>query len=238
VASGELSSHDPADLQAYQKWSRDFATAAQRVEDALSDCSDSEFLSRQKQNDAHHELQNAGNALYQIAIDTGIPAQVAPEGSRDAIASALRELQRICPGTSCFNSWDQIKLNTAGPIRLALKGLKRRIERIDELTREAPSISHKVERIAPVQPDDSGPPALSHRAQSVLKCLLDAKAFDSDHRMTTAQIVMKAWGKKGDPNQFKTVIAGLKKQRYVETHRGRGGGCWLTAIGKARAEAL
>jgi hypothetical protein len=42
----------------------------------------------------------------------------------------------------------------------------------------------------------------------------------------------------GDPNQFKEVIADLKRLKYIDTKEGRGGGCWLSDSGRRRAEKL
>jgi hypothetical protein len=82
------------------------------------------------------------------------------------------------------------------------------------------------------------PPHLNGRDREVLKVLLDGEAFDSDHLMRTADIALKAAGKAADPNQYKEVIVKLKTLGYVETKEGRGGGCWLTAPGRQRAEKL
>ena len=79
---------------------------------------------------------------------------------------------------------------------------------------------------------------LGERALLVLKVLLDGKAFDSDHRMTTEGIAVKAAGKGTDSNQYKAVVSELKGLGYVDTKQGRRGGCWLTASGRQRAEKL
>jgi hypothetical protein len=83
--------------------------------------------------------------------------------------------------------------------------------------------------------DGSG---LGERSLLVLKVLLNGKAFDSDHRMRTADIAKRAAGKTADPNQYKEVVADLKGRGYVDTKEGRTGGCWLTAAGRSRAEKL
>jgi hypothetical protein len=81
-------------------------------------------------------------------------------------------------------------------------------------------------------------PSLGERAQLVLKVLFDKAAFDSDHRERTEDVAVAAVGKSADANQFKEVIAELKRLHYLDTKEGRGGGCWLTATGKCRAEKL
>jgi hypothetical protein len=81
-------------------------------------------------------------------------------------------------------------------------------------------------------------PPLGERAQLVLVALRDGKAFDSDHRMRTADITLRAAGKAADPNQYKEVVAQLKQLGYVATQKGRSGGCWLTDAGQTRATQL
>ncbi len=80
--------------------------------------------------------------------------------------------------------------------------------------------------------------ALGERARLVLTVLRNKDAFDSDHRMSTADIAEKAAGKVADANQFKEVVVELKRLAYVETKVGRSGGCWLTPSGQRRAEKL
>jgi DNA-binding IscR family transcriptional regulator len=68
--------------------------------------------------------------------------------------------------------------------------------------------------------------------------LLNENAFDSDHRQRTEDIAVRAIGPSADPNQFKEVIADLKRLKYIDTKEGRGGGCWLSDSGRRRAEKL
>lgn len=89
----------------------------------------------------------------------------------------------------------------------------------------------------PADENPEGSP-LAERARLVLQVLLRGEAFDSDHRMRTADIALKAAGKTADPNQYKEVIADLKGRYFIDTKEGRGGGCWLTALGRSRAEKL
>jgi hypothetical protein len=84
--------------------------------------------------------------------------------------------------------------------------------------------------------DAATTPALSNRAQFALEALLAGNAFDSDHRMTTAEVAAGAGGTQTDANQYKEVVSELKRLKYVQTKEGRGGGCWLTAAGRKRAE--
>jgi hypothetical protein len=78
---------------------------------------------------------------------------------------------------------------------------------------------------------------LTDRARWALKALLEQKALDSDHRISTATIAEKV-DAAADPNQYKPVIAELQKIKLIETKMGRGGGCWLTSTGRTRAEKL
>ena len=79
---------------------------------------------------------------------------------------------------------------------------------------------------------------LGERNQLVLTVLRNEKALDSDHRMRTEDIASKAIGPAADANQFKEVIAKLKRLKYVDTKEGQRGECWLTVSGRERAEKL
>jgi hypothetical protein len=92
VASGELSSRDNADLKAYQQWSRDFNAATARIDAAIDDCVDAEFLSSNKQTAALQELQSAAQDLYRLAIDINIVMQVAPKSASQPMWSGMSEL--------------------------------------------------------------------------------------------------------------------------------------------------
>ena len=81
-------------------------------------------------------------------------------------------------------------------------------------------------------------PDLAHRDQLALQAMLEEGAYDSDHRLTTAQIVKKAEGNTADAVAYKEVMAKLKGLDYIQTKEGRSGGCWLTDHGRARAEKL
>lgn len=77
---------------------------------------------------------------------------------------------------------------------------------------------------------------LSQRAQEVLIAMLDLGAADSDRRQSTEAIAIRA--SDGDPNSLKGVISELRIRGLIETKIGRGGGCWLTPRGRARAASL
>lgn len=77
---------------------------------------------------------------------------------------------------------------------------------------------------------------LSDRAQEVLVAMLDLGAIDSDRRQSTEMIAKKA--SDGDANALKAVMSDLKTRGLIVTKTGRGGGCWLTTSGHARAVKL
>jgi hypothetical protein len=79
---------------------------------------------------------------------------------------------------------------------------------------------------------------LSGRQEVVLQALLEMKAFDSDSRESTPRIAKAAEGEQADPNSFKEPISDLVTKKLVKTKSGRGGGCWLTPLGRVRAEKL
>lgn len=79
---------------------------------------------------------------------------------------------------------------------------------------------------------------LSERAQLVLIAMLEMDALDSDSLRKTAEIVIEAFNKRADPNAVKSVMSELKARKLIDSKTGRGGGCWLTAAGKLRAEKL
>lgn len=79
---------------------------------------------------------------------------------------------------------------------------------------------------------------LTDRAQLVLIAMLELDAVDSDRRRSTEDIAIKALGNDADPNALKVVMADLKTRRLIDSKTGRGGGCWLTDAGIARAQKL
>ncbi len=79
---------------------------------------------------------------------------------------------------------------------------------------------------------------LSERAQIVLIAMVELNAIDSDRRQTTEEIACKALGNKSEGNTLKGVMAELKTRKLINSKTGRGGGCWLTANGRQRAEKL
>jgi hypothetical protein len=73
----------------------------------------------------------------------------------------------------------------------------------------------------------------SDRQRDILQTLFKQKAFDIDHRMTTADVTEAVEGKgRGNAEAFKRPIADLKKRGLVNTKSGSGGGIWLTDAGR------
>lgn len=79
---------------------------------------------------------------------------------------------------------------------------------------------------------------LSDRAQDLLLAMLEMGLFDSDHRKPTEEIAAKAFGAAADANAAKNPMAELNTRGLVDSKVGRGGGCWLTDSGLARAKKL
>lgn len=79
---------------------------------------------------------------------------------------------------------------------------------------------------------------LSDRAQLVLIAMLELGATQSDHRKSTEEIAAKALGGQADANALKNVMSELNTRDLIDSKTGRGGGCWLTEKGRARAEKL
>jgi hypothetical protein len=84
----------------------------------------------------------------------------------------------------------------------------------------------------------SGVPALTPKQYEILEAMLDLKATDPARRKTAAEIAKAAEGPQASAETFKRSIADLAHRGLVETKDGRGGGCWLTASGRALADDL
>ena len=79
---------------------------------------------------------------------------------------------------------------------------------------------------------------LCERAQIVLLTMIELDAIDSDERQSTEAIAEKALGNRSEGNTLKGVMAELKTRKLINSKTERGGGYWLTANGRQRAEKL
>jgi len=102
----------------------------------------------------------------------------------------------------------------------------------DALTRAKPTLPEAEAPFATIEEP------LGNRAILVLIAMLEMGAFDSDSKRTTEEIAIKALGNSSDANSLKGVMADLSTRRLIDSKTGRGGGCWLTSAGRARAEKL
>ncbi|MHB1038414.1 MAG: Rrf2 family transcriptional regulator [Pirellulales bacterium] len=173
----------------------------------------------------------------------------APDG-RPGITRALQRLSGMSPldACECVDRWNA---TLAGWRQTAADEYNRLLADANGQLRLAadppePSTADNAGSMAPAakgngsegengQESTTDPP-LDARAQEVLTAMLDTQAFDADARQTTDEITKKASGT--DPAQFKHVLADLKKRGYVESHRGRSGGYWLTSSGRTRADKI
>lgn len=80
-------------------------------------------------------------------------------------------------------------------------------------------------------------PSLSILQQNILMAMVGLSAFDSDSRRTIP-VIAKATAPKQSGSSFSGPIADLAFKKLVSTREGRGGGCWLTELGKIRAEKI
>ncbi len=91
------------------------------------------------------------------------------------------------------------------------------------------------------QPKDSSveeTPVLSERQYEILEAMYNLKATDPARRKATEDIARAAEGAGVNPEVFKRPVADLVRRGFVATKGGRGGGCWLTATGRALAERI
>ncbi|MEX2671917.1 MAG: Rrf2 family transcriptional regulator [Phycisphaeraceae bacterium] len=79
-------------------------------------------------------------------------------------------------------------------------------------------------------------PGPGTNAAIALQVLLESGAVAAEHRVTTAVLARKAKNLEG--NDFKKVVARLRKVGLVETRKGAGGGIWLTRQGEEAARRL
>lgn len=76
----------------------------------------------------------------------------------------------------------------------------------------------------------------NRRQREILQAMLELEAFDGDSCRTIPEIAVKAEGTYAKAEAFKIPMSQLNKAGYVESRRGRDGGCWLTQVGRGFAE--
>lgn len=75
------------------------------------------------------------------------------------------------------------------------------------------------------------------REHDVIQVLFEQEAFDAAHRMTAERITHFA-DRYADANLYKYSIAKLRRDRWIATKPGKGGGCWLTPLGRQMTSEL
>lgn len=80
-------------------------------------------------------------------------------------------------------------------------------------------------------------PGEETRGREVIQVLFEQKAFDAAHRMTAEQITDCA-PRCRDANLFKYSIGTLRRDGWIDTKPGKGGGSWLTPQGRQMTSEL
>jgi hypothetical protein len=82
------------------------------------------------------------------------------------------------------------------------------------------------------------PKTLPDEFQDILVAMLEMGATSESKRKTTAEIAEAVVGSSEDADKFKVKMAELNRRRVVASKQHRGGGCWLTSLGRSAAEKL
>lgn len=77
---------------------------------------------------------------------------------------------------------------------------------------------------------------LSQRLRDLLEAVHELEMLDPHGRFTASDIALKAEGVTAGPELIKRPLAALVAQGLLQSHKGRGGGYWLTPAGRAVAE--
>lgn len=73
--------------------------------------------------------------------------------------------------------------------------------------------------------------------KNILQAMMEMDATHEDKRKTAADIIGRALGVT-EADAYKPMMADLSKRHLIETKEGRGGGGWLTSLGKSVAKKL
>ncbi len=80
--------------------------------------------------------------------------------------------------------------------------------------------------------------SLTDRQRTILRELFGEKAFNRDSLLRTNEIARLCSGPQAHPNAFKQPLAELAMTGLTESRTGRGGGIWLSPLGKEVAAHL
>jgi hypothetical protein len=116
-------------------------------------------------------------------------------------------------------------------------------EAMDELTRIANRLERddaaRCERLTAGRASSNDTaPDLSPLQYEILQALLQLKATDAARRQTQEELAYKVGSDATSAASCKAPISNLRSRGLVNTKPSRGGGCWLTAKGKALAESI
>jgi DNA-binding IscR family transcriptional regulator len=178
--------------------------------------------------------QNQAHAVFELMVKSGVlhsEVMIECDRCRNLLAESMardanHEEQRLeCSdcGYSIPRKPTQLRIHRM--TELALVRTRRNVLSREAWLREAFGELHLEE-------------PLPERAQEILVALLELCAFSSDARKSAEEIALKAVNKKSAANSLKPVLKDLRKRGLVCAKRNRGGGYWLTPLGRERAEAI
>jgi len=163
----------------------------------------------------------------------GINQQFGDPGSDDCLSQVLSSLKSLKELSNSLFVFDDKRLEKKGTQTVDGNGNGRQRE---SGTAERKDASGNGER-PPEESQSLGPqPDLTDRHKLVLQALLELGAVNLSSRQTTQQVACKAGGRTADAEEFKLPVAELVRLGFVESKKGRKGGCWLTEQGKRQAQ--
>ncbi len=182
-----------------------------------------------------YEQEYIGHLMRLITDAEELAGDSRGNATMEMVRGGLSRTWRILFGTRGNNDqrFDRLCQRRA----MVLKSLAEKVRGLAVLVSEQYGGREPSATIFDNPPDRERDIPLNDRQRWVLQTLLEQKAFDSDHRMTTENIVAKV-SKGADPVQYKAVVSSLVQLGYVQTKRGGGGGCWMTTEGRTRGESL
>ena len=91
---------------------------------------------------------------------------------------------------------------------------------------------------ATLAPAAQGHEELMDRHRRILQAMLELRAVSEASRRTQDDIAERAEGVTTPNATFKAKVAELRRRQFVATKEGRGGGCWLTELGRTVADEV